>query len=202
MARRRAIASPATRFTSGSFDGSAVAISFDFTGTTQNVDYSSTTQFGTAFSVNALAQDGYTTGRIQDPNEFNVQADGRIIARYSNGQQRTVAQLVLANFANPNALINTGDNQWVANEDPLRGTGAVSLGFPKFSTEKLSGFAGDSDPAEGMGSIQGRAREMSNVDLATELVSLIEQQRNYQASAQTFKILDQVLQNLANMRSN
>ncbi|MFH1870176.1 MAG: flagellar hook protein FlgE [Pseudomonadota bacterium] len=182
--------------------GANVAISFDFTGTTQNVDYSSTTQFGTAFSVNALAQDGYTAGRIQDPNEFNVQADGRIIARFSNGQQRTVAQLVLANFANPNALINTGDNQWVANEDPLRGTGAVSLGFPKFSTEKLSGFAGDSDPAEGMGSIQGRAREMSNVDLATELVSLIEQQRNYQASAQTFKILDQVLQNLANMRSN
>jgi len=29
-------------------------------------------------------------------------------------------------------------------------------------------------------------------------VALIEQQRNYQASAQTFKILDQVLQNLAN----
>ena len=53
-----------------------------------------------------------------------------------------------------------------------------------------------------MGAIQGYAREQSNVDLGTELVALIEQQRNYQASAQTFKILDQVLQNLANMRSN
>jgi flagellar hook protein FlgE len=53
-----------------------------------------------------------------------------------------------------------------------------------------------------MGSIQGFAREQSNVDLGVQLVALIEQQRNYQASAQTFKILDQVLQNLANMRSN
>jgi flagellar hook protein FlgE len=52
-----------------------------------------------------------------------------------------------------------------------------------------------------MGSLQGYAVEQSNVDLSVELVSLIEQQRNYQASAQTFKILDQVLQNLANMRS-
>jgi flagellar hook protein FlgE len=51
----------------------------------------------------------------------------------------------------------------------------------------------------GLGSIQGSTTEQSNVDLNTELVALIEQQRNYQASAQTFKILDQVMQNLANL---
>jgi flagellar hook protein FlgE len=89
----------------------------------------------------------------------------------------------------------------VANDDPVKGTGTISLGFPNFATEKIAGFKGNSDPAEGMGSLQGYAREQSNVDLGTELVALIEQQRNYQASAQTFKILDQVLQNLANMRS-
>lgn len=165
------------------------------------VDLRGTTQFGTPLSVNALSQDGYSEGGLQDGYAFSVQADGHLSARYSNGQRRNVAQVVLANFANPNALINMGDNQWVANDDPAKGTGTISLGFPKFATEKIAGFKGNSDAAEGMGSLQGYAREQSNVDLATELVALIEQQRNYQASAQTFKILDQVLQNLANMRS-
>ncbi|MBI5109125.1 MAG: flagellar hook protein FlgE [Rhodocyclales bacterium] len=166
------------------------------------VDFTGTSQLGTPFSLNALSQNGYGEGDIQDSYEFSVLADGHISARYSNGQRRNVAQVVLANFANPNALINSGDNQWVSNDDPAKGTGTISLGFPNFATEKISGFKGNSDVAEGMGSIQGFAREQSNVDLGTELVALIEQQRNYQASAQTFKILDQVLQNLANMRSN
>jgi flagellar hook protein FlgE len=166
------------------------------------VDFTGTSQLGTPFSLNALSQDGYGEGDIQDSYEFSVLADGHISARYSNGQRRNVAQVVLANFANPNALINSGDNQWVTNDDPAKGTGTISLGFPNFATEKIAGFKGNSDVAEGMGSIQGFAREQSNVDLGTELVALIEQQRNYQASAQTFKILDQVLQNLANMRSN
>jgi flagellar hook protein FlgE len=68
----------------------------------------------------------------------------------------------------------------------VKGSGAELLDTPRGSL----GF--------GLGSIQGAAREQSNVDLTTELVALIEQQRNYQASAQTFKILDQALQNLAN----
>jgi flagellar hook protein FlgE len=173
--------------------GEALTLAIDFTGTSQ---------LGTPFSVNALSQDGYPEGEIQDAYEFSVLADGHISARYSNGQRRNVAQVVLANFANPNALINTGDNQWVTNDDPDKGTGEISLGFPTFATKKIAGFTGNSSIAEGMGSIQGFAREQSNVDLGVQLVALIEQQRNYQASAQTFKILDQVLQNLANMRSN
>lgn len=165
------------------------------------LDLSGVTQFGTSFSVNSISQNGYGEGFIQDESDFSVAADGHVSARYTNGQRRNVAQVVLANFSNPNALLNIGNNQWVANEDPIRGTGAVSLGFPGFSTEKSNSFKGNSDSAEGMGSLQGYAIEQSNVDLAVELVSLIEQQRNYQASAQTFKILDQVLQNLVNMRS-
>jgi flagellar hook protein FlgE len=99
-----------------------------------------------------------------------------------------VAQVVLANFVNPNALISLGNNQWMANADPVSGSGAELLDTPQ-------GPLG-----LGMGAIQGGAKEQSNVDLSTELVALIEQQRNYQASAQTFKILDEVLQNLANVR--
>jgi flagellar hook protein FlgE len=166
-----------------------------------SLDFGGTTQVGTSFSINAVTQDGYGEGKIQEASEFAVLADGHISARYSNGQRRNVAQIVLANFTNPNSLVNLGDNQWTTNDDPVRGTGTVTLGFPNFSTLKGNASVGNSDPAEGMGSLQGYAIEQSNVDLSVELVSLIEQQRNYQASAQTFKILDQVLQNLANMRS-
>ena len=166
-----------------------------------SLDFGGTTQVGTSFAMNSVTQDGYGEGKIQEASEFMVLADGHISARYSNGQRRNVAQVVLANFTNPNALVNLGDNQWTTNDDPLRGTGTVTLGFPNFSTLKAGGTVGNSNPAEGMGSLQGYAIEQSNVDLSVELVSLIEQQRNYQASAQTFKILDQVLQNLANMRS-
>ena len=150
------------------------------------LDLGRTVQYGNPFSVSSLSQDGYGAGAIDGSVGLSVGTDGVIHAYYSNGHSRKVAQVVLANFVNPNALISLGDNQWMATADPVRGSGAELLDTPGGSR----GF--------GLGSIQGAAREQSNVDLTTELVALIEQQRNYQASAQTLKILDQVLQNLAN----
>ena len=44
------------------------------------------------------------------------------------------------------------------------------------------------------------AVEESNVDLTAELVSMITQQRAYQANAQTVKTLDQIMQTLVNLR--
>lgn len=150
------------------------------------LDLAGSVQYGSAFGVSSTSQNGYAAGAIDNSVGVRVATDGVIHASYSNGQSRKVAQVVLANFINPNALINLGDNQWAANQDPVRGSGVELLDTPGGSR----GF--------GIGLVQGAAKEQSNVDLATELVALIEQQRNYQASAQTFKILDQVLQNLAN----
>ena len=152
------------------------------------VDFSGTTQYGNIFSVDSLLQDGWREGTIDSAIGFSVGNDGVISATYSNGRSRKVAQLVLANFINPDAMIGLGDGQWKANADPVSGSGTEIIDTPG------RGLGG-----KGLGSIQGSAREQSNVDLSKELVGLIEQQRNYQASAQTFKILDQVLQNLANM---
>jgi flagellar hook protein FlgE len=152
------------------------------------IDLSGTTQYGRSFGVDSLSQDGYPEGAIVATNGFSVGTDGMIQAVYSNGQSRRVAQVVLANFINPDAMIGLGDGQWQANPDPVSGTGPEILDTPG------SGLGG-----KGMGSVQGGAKEISNVDLSNELVALIEQQRNYQASAQTFKILDQVLQNLTRM---
>jgi flagellar hook protein FlgE len=154
------------------------------------VDLSGTTQYGRSFGVDSLRQDGYPKGAIVSNNGTSVGTDGIIRAVYSNGQSRKVAQVVLANFINPDAMIGLGDGQWAANPDVVAGTGPELLDIP-----------GKGKGGKGMGSVQGNAKETSNVDLSTELVALIEQQRNYQASAQTFKILDQVLQNLTKMTS-
>lgn len=153
-----------------------------------SLDFSGTTQYGNSFSVQSIAQDGWAEGTIDSLSGFEVGNDGIIEATYSNGKSRRVAQVVLANFVNPDAMIGIGDSQWIANADPVKGSGKEILDVP-----------GRGGSGIGMGAIQGGANEQSNVDLNTELVALIEQQRNYQASAQTFKILDQVLQNLANI---
>ena len=73
------------------------------------LDFTGTTQYGSSFSVNALKQDGYTSGRLSG---FNISADGTIIGRYTNGQSATLGQVVLANFTDPNGLQPLGNNLW------------------------------------------------------------------------------------------
>jgi flagellar hook protein FlgE len=148
------------------------------------LDLAGTAQYGLPFHVDSMTQDGWPVGTLGSSSGFSVGNDGVIQGFYTNGQSRKLAQIALANFINPDAMIGLGDSQWKANADPVSGSGKEILGVP-------GGL--------GLGSIQGSTTEQSNVDLNTELVALIEQQRNYQASAQTFKILDQVMQNLANL---
>lgn len=142
------------------------------------LDYSGSTQFGSSFSINSLSQDGYTSGRLAS---FNTSADGTIVGRYSNGQSRTLGQVVLASFANPNGLQSLGGNAWSESST----SGAPLVGVPSSGT---------------LGVLQASAVEDSNTDLTAELVNMITAQRYYQANAQTIKTQDQVLQTLVNLR--
>lgn len=142
------------------------------------LEYSGTTQFGSNFSTNALSQDGYTSGRLSG---FNTSTDGTMVARYTNGQSNTLAQLVLANFTNPNGLSPLGNNAWVE----TAASGASLVGVPNSAS---------------LGVLQSSAVENSNVDLTAELVTMITAQRVYQANAQTIKTQDSVLQTLVNLR--
>jgi flagellar hook protein FlgE len=143
-----------------------------------DLDFSGTTQFGSNFSVNALDQDGFASGRLAG---FNIGPDGIIQGRYTNGRSSVLGQVVLANFSNPQGLEALGDNAFAesfASGDPL--VGAPSTGS--------------------LGVLQSSAVEDSNVDLTAELVNLITAQRVYQANAQTIKAQDAVLQTLVNLR--
>ncbi|HNU67400.1 MAG TPA: flagellar hook-basal body complex protein, partial [Methylotenera sp.] len=142
------------------------------------MDFAGSTQFGSNFSINSLSQDGFTSGRLAS---FNTGKDGTIVGRYTNGQSKTLGQVVLANFVNPNGLQSLGGNAWVESAD----SGVPLIGTPNTGS---------------MGVLQSSAVEDSNVDLTAELVNMITAQRVYQANAQTIKTQDQVLQTLVNLR--
>jgi flagellar hook protein FlgE len=146
-----------------------LAFSFDLAGSSQ---------FGSPFSVNSLFQDGYSSGRLAG---INIGVDGVVKGRYTNGQSQNLAQIVLADFANPQGLRPLGQNQWADSSDS---------GLPVVGT-----------PGSGnLGSVQSSAVEDSNVDLTAELVSMITAQRVYQANAQSIKTQDEVLQTLVNLK--
>ena len=61
-------------------------------------------------------------------------------------------------------------------------------------------FANRITPLVGLGVLQSKALEESNVDLTQELVNMITAQRTYQANAQTIKTQDQILQTVVSLR--
>lgn len=141
-------------------------------------DFSDSTQYGSAFGVSSMIQDGYTTGM---PSGFNIAPDGTILGRYTNGQSQKLGQVTIANFANPQGLQPLGNNRWAA---------TVTAGPP------LPGTPGTAS----LGVLQSGAVEEANVDLTGELVSMIVAQRVYQANAQSIKTQDAVLQTITNLR--
>jgi flagellar hook protein FlgE len=142
------------------------------------LDYTGSTQFGAVFGTTTLNQNGFTSGKLAG---FNVSADGIIVGRYSNGQTRTLGQVVIANFSNPQGL------------QPLSGNA--------YAETAASGQAVIGTPGSGsLGALQSGAVEESNVDLTKELVNMITAQRYYQANAQTIKTEDQVMNTLVNLR--
>jgi flagellar hook protein FlgE len=141
------------------------------------INFNGTTQYGGANGVNNLAQNGYASGTLAN---FTIGSDGTITGNYSNGQTMTLGQVVLANFNNPNGLVNLGGNQ--------------------FQQTSASGVAQVSTPGStNHGNLTGGAVESSNVDLTSQLVDLITAQRNYQANAQTIKTQQTVDQTLLQM---
>ncbi|ABO56098.1 flagellar hook protein FlgE [Burkholderia vietnamiensis] len=141
------------------------------------LDLTGTTQYGGKDGVNNLAQDGYASGTL---TTFSIGADGKLTGNYSNGQTAVLGQIAIANFNNPNGLINLGGNQYAE---------TAASGVPQISAPGSTNH----------GTLQGSALENSNVDLTSQLVNLITAQRNYQANAQTIKTQQTVDQTLINL---
>ncbi len=142
------------------------------------LNFSTATQFGSAFGVNSLSQDGFTTGRLTG---VSVDTEGIVFARFTNGQSTSLGKLALANFVNAQGLQQLGDTTW---------------GESFQSGDALLGEAGTAS----FGNIQSGALESSNVDLTAQLVQMITAQRNFQANAQMISTADTVTQTVINIR--
>jgi flagellar hook protein FlgE len=139
---------------------------------------SDTTMFGAPFGVSKLNQDGYTTGRLAG---IDIDSEGVILARFTNGQSAIQGQVGLANFPNAQGLRPLGGNAWAE----TFAAGVVLEGKPGTAS---------------LGLIQGGALEDSNVDLSAELVALIIAQRNFQANTEVISTADAVTQAVINIR--
>jgi flagellar hook protein FlgE len=155
---------------------------FVLTGTSFSypLSFTGTSQYGASFGVNALSQDGYSSGKLTGTS---ISPDGFIKGRYTNGQTKTLGQVTLTNFQNPQGLQPMGNNQW--GETSASGNAVPVAGVPGSGS---------------LGVLQASAVEDSNVDLTAELVNMITAQRVYQANAQTIKTQDSVMQTLVNLR--
>jgi flagellar hook protein FlgE len=142
------------------------------------LDFSKSSQFASAFAVNSVAQDGYTTGELAG---LEIDDTGVIFARYTNGQSKVQGQIILANFANVQGLTPVGKSQWVQSFE----SGEPVVGTPGSGT---------------LGALQAGALEDSNVELSDQLVNLIVAQRNYQANAKTIETESAITQTIINLR--
>jgi flagellar hook protein FlgE len=141
-------------------------------------DFTDTTQAAGASTVNSVDVDGRSAGTLQD---IQINADGTIRGTFDNGDSFDIAQLALADFASDEGLERVGDGMMIetaASGQPLidaPGTGA-------------------------RGSLVSGALEGSNVDLGTELVTLIAYQRAFQANSKTVSTADEMLADVTNLK--
>ncbi|MBC7604372.1 MAG: flagellar hook protein FlgE [Ramlibacter sp.] len=142
------------------------------------VSFTNSTQYGNAFGVNAVDQNGYASGQLTG---FSVGGTGTVNAQYSNGKTLAAAQVALADFRNEQGLSPIGGNLWRATPD----SGAPAISAPGTAN---------------LGTLQGGALEESNIDITQQLVDMITAQRSYQANAQTIKTQHQMLNTLVNLR--
>ncbi|MBN1410624.1 MAG: flagellar hook protein FlgE [Spirochaetales bacterium] len=138
----------------------------------------SITQFADNFTTKMVKQDGYTMGYLET---FKIDQAGMITGVYSNGTNRLLGQMALANFTNPGGLEKAGESTYMVSNN---------------SGEALIGTSG----TEGRGKIIAGTLEMSNVDLSEQFTDMIVTQRGFQANSRTITTSDQMLQELLTLK--
>lgn len=144
------------------------------------LDFSDMTQLATPgqYSVAAKSQDGFETGTLQS---FVVDNNGKIVGSFSNGFTRTVGQIALADFLNPEGLEK-------ADGGILRET--ANSGSPQVGVAESGS----------RGAITSGALELSNVDLSSEFTNMIIAQRAFQANSRVVTVMDKILEEMANLK--
>lgn len=136
------------------------------------------TQFGAVSATLTQRQNGFGSGSL---SSVAIDKDGFVTGLFTNGENRTLAQVQLARFNNNQGLVKVGDNLFTISSE----SGQPIVGVPN---------------AAGTGRILSNSLELSNVDLAQQFIKMIEFQRGFQANSRVITTTDDLLQELVNLR--
>ncbi|MDR0499021.1 MAG: flagellar basal-body rod protein FlgG [Holophagales bacterium] len=118
----------------------------------------------------------------QDTTSVTIAKDGTVsITQPGQPLPQQIGQITLVNFINPAGLNHIGGNlllQTQASGDPIEGQPG----------------------ADGLGSVAQGFLEMSNVDIADEMVNMIVGQRAYEANSKTIRTIDDMLSVINNLK--
>ncbi|KYG66196.1 flagellar hook protein [Bdellovibrio bacteriovorus] len=165
-------------FKGGALQGQQVKINFGDAIAEGGKGLDGTKQYGKNSDLISWNQDGAAAGTITG---LSFNDDGILTAVYSNGQAADLAQIALAKFENPEAMFKVGNNRLKESRD----SGAASMGGPG---------------AAGRGKLFAKSLERSTVDLATEFVNMIQNQRGFQANAKTITTTDELLNEVIQLK--
>jgi len=125
-------------------------------------------------------------------NNITINPDGTITALHSyigtttpapDDKIVTLGQVAVANIQNQDALVMEGNSYYRASPN----TGNITYEVP-------------GSKGSGTGSLVAGALEMSNVDLANEFSDMIITQRGFQANTKIISVVDQMLEELVNLK--
>jgi flagellar hook protein FlgE len=153
-----------------------ITLNFGTPSTTVPGTYTGINQNAGTSNVVSTGQDGYTSGTLTD---VSIDAGGRVLGTFSNGNVVTIAQVMLAQFNNPAGLLREGENLYQVSGN----SGTAALIDPGDTTQIVS-----------------MSLEQSNVDLAEEFTKMITAQRGFQASARVITTSDEFLQEVVNLK--
>jgi flagellar hook protein FlgE len=135
---------------------------------------SGTTQFSMPSGVSSQSQNGFSSGSFTG---ISMSPDGTVLGQFSNGRSVPLGQLQVAKFRAVESLARAGNNLWAETRES--GTAAVAA-----------------PGAGGRGQVTAGSVEGSNVDLAEEMVSMIQHQRAFSANSKVIATADEMLSQL------
>lgn len=125
---------------------------------------------------------GNTVPDTSAVSSYSFSSNGTLTVTLADGTSFTRGQVLLQNFSSPGQLTKQGNNLY----SNLTAAGPLT-------TPTAPG-------SNGTGSLVTSSLEMSNVDLAGQMASLITAQRAFEASAKIVTTSDEVLQDLVNLK--
>ncbi|WP_272942483.1 flagellar hook protein FlgE [Novosphingobium sp. Rr 2-17] len=136
------------------------------------------TQFGGTSSMISSTVDGGLLGSV---SSIRISDAGVVSAVFEDGTSRAVYQLPLASFQNADGLTRLPGNAYSVSDE----SGSVAINPPG---------------SLGAGSISANSLEASTVDLASEFTNMIRFQRAYSASSKIITTVDEMLQEVSNLK--